>query len=69
MYANCDRYIAIIMMIIIITLKAFEKMNIIILIRIFKAINEKINDNDFINDNVGFKFESNVNISLSKRSS
>ena len=79
MYVNCDRYIATIMMIIITTL-TFKEMNIMILKDIkrhkyndfeekFKAINEKIGDNDLINDGADLKFESNVNIDFSKRSS
>ena len=53
---------------IIITLKAFKKMSIITLMRIFKIIDKKFNDSDLINDDANLKFESNVNISLLKRS-
>ena len=46
MHINCDRYIVMMMIIMMITLKAFEKMNIMILMKIFKTINEKFGDND-----------------------
>ena len=39
-------------------------MNMMILKRIFKAIDEKINDNDLINGGVDFKFESDIEISF-----
>ena len=79
MYINCDRCIIIIMMMIITTL-TFKKMNMMILKDIkrykyndfkekFKIINEKTDDNDLINNDVNLKFESNININLSKRSS
>ena len=35
----------------------------------FKTINEKFDDNDFINNGADLKFESNVNISFLKKSS
>ena len=37
--------------------------------KMFKAINVKSDDNDLFNNNIIFKFKSNVNINLSKRSS
>ena len=43
-------------MMMIITSKAFKKMNIITLMRIFKTINEKFDDNDLFDDNANFKF-------------
>ena len=55
--------------IIIITFKAFKKINIMILMRIFKTFNEKFDDNDFINNDADLKFESSVNINLLKRNS
>ena len=67
MYVNCDRYIVIIIMIIIIIL-TFERINIIILMKIFKTFKKKFGDSDFINNGVNSKFKSNVNISFLKRS-
>ena len=58
-----------IIIIIIITFKAFKKINIMILMRIFKTFNEKFDDNDFINNDADLKFESSVNINLLKRNS
>ena len=37
--------------------------------RMFKIIDAKSGDNDLFNDDIIFKFESHVNINLSKRNS
>ena len=74
MYINCDRCIAT-MIIITITILTFKNisiiilkdMNIIILMKIFKTINEKIDDSDLLSDDADFKFESNVNINVRKK--
>ena len=79
MHINCDRYIATMMMMIM-TILTFKEISIIIskdikrykyddLEKKFKTINKQFDDNNFINNDVNFKFESNVNINLSKRNS
>ena len=35
--------------------------------KIFKTINEKIDDSDLLSDDADFKFESNVNINVRKK--
>ena len=57
------------MMMIMMTTKASEKMDMMTLKRIFKTIDEKSDDNDLINDNANPKFESNIKIDLLKRNS
>ena len=65
---------------IIITTSASERMNIMIsknmkryeyddLEEKFKIINEKFDDSDFLNNGEDLKFESNINIGFSKKSS
>ena len=46
-----------------------KNINIIILIKIFKTINKKIIIMIFLSDAADLKFESNININVSKRDS
>ena len=65
MHINYDRYITTMMIIIIIiTLKALKRINIMTLIKILKTINKKFDDNDLFNDNADFKFWEYINISF-----
>ena len=69
MYINYDRYITTMMIIIIITLKALKRINIMTLIKILKTINKKFDDNDLFNDNADFKFWEYINISFLNKDS